>query len=114
MTAVYIAGPLGQSMANRNVHKAMKAGNDVLNAKMHFYIPHLMWHFNNKFPKSYEQWMAEDFFWLDKCDCLLRIPGESPGADREVEYALQHGKPVFHCVEDIVTWEKSQQSVFSS
>lgn len=110
MTAVYIAGPLGHSMANKKVLKAMKAGNEVMNAGMHFYIPHLMWYVNNKFPKSYEQWMAEDFFWLSKCDCLLRLPGESPGADREVEYALQHGIPVFTTVEDILKWEKSRPS----
>jgi hypothetical protein len=37
----------------------------------------------------------------DSCDAVLRIPGESKGADQDVRIALERGLPVFHSVEEI-------------
>jgi len=39
--------------------------------------------------RPYEEWMAYDLDVLARCDALLRMPGESPGADREVAHALK-------------------------
>jgi hypothetical protein len=33
--------------------------------------------------------------WLAKCDAVLRITGESPGADREVKEAMRLNIPVY-------------------
>jgi len=38
---------------------------------------------------------------LTRCDAVLRIPGESKGADQDVRVAREHGLPVFHSVEEI-------------
>jgi hypothetical protein len=38
---------------------------------------------------------------LERCDAVLRIPGESKGADQDVEIARQRGLPVFYKVEDV-------------
>lgn len=43
----------------------------------------------------YEQWMAYDFDVIGRCDALVRLPGISPGADREVAHAEGLGLPVF-------------------
>ena len=40
---------------------------------------------------------------LDHCDAVLRLPGESTGADRDVAIATARGLPVYHRVEDIPT-----------
>ena len=40
---------------------------------------------------DYETILLQDLAWVKKCDALLRLPGESPGADREVQYALSQG-----------------------
>jgi hypothetical protein len=45
--------------------------------------------------QSYEVWMEQDMTWVASCDCLLRLPGQSSGADREVERAKEVGIPVF-------------------
>src|SRR6266513_196182 len=37
---------------------------------------------------------------LERCDAVLRIPGESKGADQDVAIAKQRGLPVFY------TWEE--------
>ncbi len=43
----------------------------------------------------YEKWLELDKNYIDNSDAVLRIPGHSPGADRECEYALSKGIPVF-------------------
>ena len=36
-----------------------------------------------------------DFVWLRQCHAMIRLEGRSPGADREEEFAIAHGIPVF-------------------
>ncbi|WP_228688387.1 DUF4406 domain-containing protein [Amycolatopsis keratiniphila] len=38
---------------------------------------------------------------LHHCDAVLRLPGESTGADQDVAIALSRGLDVYHRVEDI-------------
>ena len=38
---------------------------------------------------------------LAHCDAVLRLPGESTGADRDVEIARERGLPVYDRLEDI-------------
>lgn len=38
---------------------------------------------------------------LEHCDAVLRLPGESTGADQDVEIAQKRGLPVYYRVEDI-------------
>ena len=54
------------------------------------------------FPQEYETWMKLDLAWIDKCDALLRLDGESMGADREVEFAIKKGIPVFGSVNAVI------------
>jgi hypothetical protein len=35
------------------------------------------------------------------CDAILRLPGESAGADEEVKLAKELGKPVFYSIVDL-------------
>lgn len=48
---------------------------------------------------DYQVWMAEDIeILLRVADYVLRLPGASPGADRECATARLHGIPVCHGV----------------
>jgi hypothetical protein len=38
---------------------------------------------------------------LEHCDAVLRLPGESTGADRDVAIATARGLPVYYAVADI-------------
>lgn len=38
---------------------------------------------------------------LQHCDAVLRLPGESTGADQDVAIARERGIPVYHGVEEI-------------
>jgi nucleoside 2-deoxyribosyltransferase len=92
---VYIAGPLTVGDPLENAIKAMEVGALCKAAGLAPYVPHLSHFWNEHFPDEYEGWMELDFAWLGACDVLLRLPGESPGAEREVKQALAMGIPVY-------------------
>jgi hypothetical protein len=52
-------------------------------------------------PRPYTDWVEFDLEWVPVCDALLRLPGESPGADGEVRCAIEHDIPVFYSIEDL-------------
>jgi len=83
-TIVYIAGPYS-SDPETNVANAMCVAELVLTKGGIPFIPHLT-HFWELFaPKEFEFWMAYDLILIASFDkvVLVRIPGESTGADIE-------------------------------
>lgn len=38
---------------------------------------------------------------LQHCDAVLRLPGDSAGADKDVEIALERGLAVYHSIDEI-------------
>jgi len=59
------------------------------------YVPHLnaFWHLVH--PRDHHEWLDMDFVWLEQCNVLLRLPGDSRGADAEVRLAHEIGIPVY-------------------
>lgn len=51
---------------------------------------------------QHHQWLAMDFAWIDASHGLLRLPGESVGADAEVKHAHRRNLPVFYSVADCI------------
>lgn len=72
------------------------AYNPLLSHFQHLVIPH----------EDVTYWYEKDIKWLMECNALLRLPGESVGADIEVEIARSHGMAIFFSVEDIPPCEK--------
>ena len=50
---------------------------------------------------SHQDWLDMDFAWVEACHGLLRLPGESTGADAEVAHANSLGIPVFDGIDDL-------------
>ena len=50
---------------------------------------------------SYATWVEIDLDWMYRCDCLLRIDGESEGADKEILMARELKIPVFYNITDL-------------
>ena len=92
---VYIAGPYSKPDPVENMHRAIKIADGLLDVCVPF-IPHLTgtWHMVS--PKPYPEWLALDLAYLERCDAVYRFPGESSGADGEVEEAKRLGIPVFY------------------
>ena len=88
---VYIAGPLTHGDRTDNLRAALKAADLVVDAGGVPFVPHLLDTWNLLTPRSYEDWMAIDFEFVRRADILWRIPGLSPGADREFVFACDNG-----------------------
>ena len=93
---IYLAGPYSQGDTAVNVANALGVANLLLSEGYAPYVPHLthFWHMLHH--RDYEDWMSLDIDWLVKCDTILRMPGDSPGSDREVEIAIREQMPVFY------------------
>lgn len=80
---VYIAGPYSHGDVAANVHDAVVAGLRLREAGCVPIIPHLFHFVHYMSHHPYEYWMEWDFDLLDRCDFLVVLPGESPGALQE-------------------------------
>ena len=97
---VYIASPYTGGDLEANVKRQIVAA-ELLQERGHLCFVPLLSHFWNKIsPHPYDYWMAMDLGWLAHCDVLIRLPGESAGADAEVAEAHRRGLRVFFGLEE--------------
>lgn len=97
---VYLSGPITKGNGTRNFATAAEAqrllmmeGAAVLNpmlSMMHPDAKNIPW----------ETWIASDLPWVEVADMVIRLPGESKGADAECQHADKHGIPVWRA-EDV-------------
>lgn len=99
MIKVYVAGPYTKGDVALNVRRAIEVGDELYNAGFAPFIPHLTHFWHMLFPRPYEQWLSLDNQWVPLCDILLRLKGESSGADKEADLAISNSVPVVYEVE---------------
>lgn len=121
---VYIACPmlLGDRLANiqqadRAMAALMRAGYAPFNPALSFYAGNAD-HFHvvgvaagtgHNHPDSdfhqftHADWLSVDKAWVAVADAVLRLPGESKGADEETAFAAQIRIPVFHSIDALRT-----------
>lgn len=108
---VYVAGPYTEPDPVENTHKACRAATELIQSGLFWCIvPHIsmLWHAITPLP--YDVWLEQDFAHIARCDALLRLPGESRGADAEVVEAQRLGIPVFGDREELVAWARAAGS----
>lgn len=94
MKKVFISSPytLGDCAANvRAQHDAFAALLELGHAP---FAPLLSHYQQLIHPVSWEEWIKWDFVWLEQCDVVLRLPGESRGAELECAKAKELFIPV--------------------
>jgi hypothetical protein len=104
MKKVYIASPYSVGDPETNVRRQIDAADELINAGFYPYLPLLSHYQHIIHPHDYETWVRLDNAWVSSCDALLRLPGESKGADDEVMLAFKWGLPIYHSVEDLVKY----------
>lgn len=92
---VFVSGPYTLGDVAVNVKNAMDAGNDLINAGFYPFVPHLSHFMHMAHPQQYEKWLELDLRFLECCDVLVRLSGDSSGADKEVAHARKLGIPVY-------------------
>ena len=101
MALIYIASPYSKGDVCENVRYACLSG-DAIVAKGHqVFIPHLYHLWNIISPKPYEEWLRISRVWMSYCDALLKLGGESVGADLEVAEAKRLCMPIYYSLEDV-------------
>lgn len=98
---IYVSGPISSDPIG-GTRTAVLAAAQLMDAGLHPYVPHLSVVFDMIAPQPYERWMTLDFHVISRCDAVLRLPGISPGADREVTYATTHDIPVHYTIEEAI------------
>jgi Domain of unknown function (DUF4406) len=99
---IYVAGPYTKGDVAVNVRNAFEAANQLADLGYAPFVPHGTHFWHMMFPRPYEFWLELDNQFVPDCDAILRIPGESSGADKEVALAGKLGLPVFHSIGELV------------
>jgi nucleoside 2-deoxyribosyltransferase len=107
---VYIAGPYTQYEDNgrvftrdENVGAARRITKEAIAAGHAAICPHKNFEaLEEELGWEASDWLEMDFEIIDRCDALLVVPGwrNSHGTQREIEYADEHGIPVYYYEED--------------
>jgi len=102
MKKIYVAGPYTNGDTAINVKAAISTANELADLGFAPYVPHFTHFWHMVFPRPYEFWLQLDNEYLLCCDAVLRIPGFSNGADKEVELAIEKNIPVYYSIKDLV------------
>ena len=105
---VYVAGPYTNPDPVENTHKAVKAA-ELIQATglVTAFVPHLNLFWHAIVPHDNDYWYDYDLAFLARCDALLRIPGDSVGADNEIEFARHKMIDVFDDVDKLLDWARA-------
>lgn len=119
---VYIAGPISKGNLAENVRQASIAFKELAEAGLAPWCPQwsVFSHPGKLTPlcsggvwadgsasgngMAHADWLAVDLAWVSQADAVYRLPGESTGADREVEEAKRLGIPVFYYLPALLEW----------
>ena len=105
---VYVAGPYSGD-TDANIAKALFYADQLLEVGYVPYVPHLSHYWNLEYSHDYETWMGQCLEWVARCDALVRVPGKSPGADREVEHANYLNIPVFYTLQELYEYKPKEE-----
>ena len=120
---VYIAGPISKGDLLHNINPATAAFVALAKAGVAPLCPHWSVYSKPAFHNlvydvlceatvagndemGHADWLGVDLPWVAVSDAVLRLPGDSTGADMETACAKEHGIPVFHSVEEVIAWSK--------
>jgi hypothetical protein len=107
---VYVAGPYTRPDPVQNTHDVIAFASALVDEGLVTpVVPHLtlLWHLVD--PRPLDFWYEYDVAILARCDALFRLPGESTGADKEVDYARAHGLAVFTDHAELNDWASDQK-----
>jgi len=102
---VYLSSPITLGDRNRNLYVACRAQKSLMEKGYAAWNPVLSmlapfaWEKNPRI--THETWIECDLAWVAVADCVLRIPGESRGADIECDYARCRGIPVYNSIAEV-------------
>lgn len=104
--SIYIAGPFSGDEVG-NTHTAIVVFHGLMDLGFMPYLPHLFLHAHAVRPRSYDDWMRIDEFWLDRCARMFFI-GPSPGALKERARSESHGKRTLTTMDEALAFARER------
>lgn len=95
MKHLYLAGPYTKPDPIINTNAALRLATKLFERMLFVpHVPHLtlLWHMVT--PRPIDFWYLLDRQHLSRCDAIMRLPGESEGADCEMIWAGDFGLEV--------------------
>ncbi len=92
---IYIAGPYTKGDPVVNIRRMIMTAERIIAAGHIPFVPLLyhLWHLMS--PHDYSYWMALDRAWIEVCDALVWLDGESSGTQEDIALAEYLGKAVY-------------------
>ena len=94
MKVIYISSPFTHGDKTKNVEVQIEAAHRIMDMGHCPIAPNLTYFMDVQRKRPYEEWMMIELELVERCDVVLRLPGFSPGADREVARAGSIGIPI--------------------
>lgn len=102
---IYISGPYTRPDPCQNTNRAIHFADTLMEGPVCWpLVPHLshLWH--TVAPRPWTDWIALDLALLERCDGLIRLTGDSDGADMEVRKARELGLPMLLDIDPDSFW----------
>ena len=103
---VYIASPYRIGNKLENVRRQIDTAEELLKLGFAPHVPLLNHFWDEIYPHDDKTWLDLDLEFLGIFDCVLRLDGESYGADKEVQMAKYFGIPVFYDIKELILFHK--------
>jgi hypothetical protein len=92
---VYVSGPITKGNRTTNFYQGCQAQKLLMESGEYAVMNPMLTIMHPDEPNiSWDCWLATDLAFIEVCDELIRLPGESRGGDRETAYAREIGIPV--------------------
>lgn len=101
---IYVAGPMrGEYDDHQEGYIAcgIMAGRELIKAGFQPFIPHLSHYVDSDNILGVETWLEMDLVWISLCHAVLRLSGDSKGADAEVAFAQENNIPVYYDIDKL-------------
>lgn len=102
---IYLSGPITKGDRAHNLYQAHDAQHILLLAGFAPMNPmttmQLPFAWDGSVP--HDDWLDSDRPWVLASDAVLRLPGESVGADMECDWAREAGIPIYYSVQEIIS-----------
>lgn len=99
---VFVSSPYTLGDKQANVDTQRRVAHQLLDLGYCPIVPLLSHYLEEMRPRPWEEWMHMDFALLAMAHCLLRLPGQSKGADMEVAHATALGIPVYYSLPQLL------------
>jgi len=95
---VFISGPPGIDRLDIAVAEALFQRGHMP------YLPNLHCQWQQKYPHTPNEWYSLHLAFLDQCQAMISLPGETPSSPRERQHAQRIGLLIFEDLKTFFEW----------